>query len=173
VAVPGIVLVALVVVGAMILLTVANLKRIRPNENGVVLAFGAYRRTLGPGYYVLNPFRHLIRVDMGTRSASIPSTPLSAANGAPVAVGARLEYRVVDAGKSVFGAPDLPGAVLSALRDSTVEAISRTSAAALSTTRGAVADSVRTALVERVVKLGVEVVQVSINITGPGDPGVS
>ncbi len=148
----------------------ANMTHIGPNENGVDLAFGAYKRTLGPGSYFVSPIHRVILVDMRPRLASIPSSPVLTSDGTPIAVEARCEYRVVDAGRAVFGAPDLSGTFLTALRDSIAETISQTSAVAVPSSSGAVTESIQRVLSERTAKLGVEVGQLTVSLPGPRGP---
>ncbi|MCI4363592.1 MAG: SPFH domain-containing protein [Thermoplasmata archaeon] len=152
----------LIVIFLAVALVARMTKIIKPYENGVVTLFGSYKRTLFPGLSFVSLFAHLIRVDMRPRSESVGPLYATAADLAPIAATARLEYRVVDARKACFGTPDLPKAVAEAVKNSVTSALASPGALASGGMR--LSEDTRQATSGELDRLGVEVGELVLDL---------
>jgi regulator of protease activity HflC (stomatin/prohibitin superfamily) len=152
--------VAVVVVAVAVLLLLVMHKVIKPYENGVVLRFGAYKGTLRPGLCFVSPLAHVVRVDMRPRSESAGPFPAPSLGGAPRTVSIRAQFRVVDAGKSVFGAPDLSKAIRSALTSAFDAVLLANPGPILPDRAGTLCEQIREQTISATAKLGIEVGEV-------------
>jgi regulator of protease activity HflC (stomatin/prohibitin superfamily) len=151
----------------LILLFAATIKIVQPYQNGVAILFGAYKRTLGPGMHFLHPLFRVIRVDMRTRNDTVGPFPAPMANGIPVAVVARVEYRVADAAASVLQTTDLSTAIREELKIALSGAVLQTSPETVHPKGVVVADRAKVSLSKRTSKIGVNIGRVIVGVEGP------
>jgi regulator of protease activity HflC (stomatin/prohibitin superfamily) len=150
-------LAAVVIVALVVIILLLMLKVIKPNENGVVLLFGAYKATLPPGLCFVSPLARIVRVDMRSRSESAGPLPTPSSDGSPRTLSVRLQFRVVDAGKAVFGAPDLSKAIQNALTSAFSAMLLAHPGTALPDRASWLSEQIREETVSSTTKLGVEI----------------
>jgi regulator of protease activity HflC (stomatin/prohibitin superfamily) len=153
---------AVVIVALVLIVLLLMVKVIKPNENGVLLLFGAYKATFPPGLCFVSPLARMVRVDMRPRSESAGPLPASASDGSPGTLSIRVQFRVVDAGKAVFGAPDLPKAIQNALTSALDAVLLAHPGPVLPDRASGLSEQIREETLSRTTKLGVEIGELAL-----------
>jgi regulator of protease activity HflC (stomatin/prohibitin superfamily) len=96
--------VLLIVVAALVLLYLLRSVRIANQyERGVVFLLGKYRRTAGPGLYLVFPIiEWQIRLDLRTVTTDVEQQEGITRDNVPIKVNAVIWYRIVDPAKAVM-----------------------------------------------------------------------
>jgi regulator of protease activity HflC (stomatin/prohibitin superfamily) len=82
-------------------------------ERAVVFRLGRYRRTAGPGLYLLLPFiEWQIRVDLRTKTTSVAPQEAITLDNVPIKINAVIWQRVVDPARAVIEVNDVNNAVI-------------------------------------------------------------
>ncbi|MES0873828.1 slipin family protein [Sinimarinibacterium thermocellulolyticum] len=90
-------------IAVVIGLIVAGIKILNEYERGVVLTFGRYTATRGPGLiYVFPVIQQMLRVDLRTVVMDVPPQDVISRDNVSVKVNAVLYFRVVDPAKAVL-----------------------------------------------------------------------
>lgn len=163
----GLVILAFVLAVYLIIIIVRMVYTIQPYQSGVVTVLGSYRRTLGAGQHFVTPIAKVYRVDLREQSGSLAPFPAPASDGAQLVVGGRIEYRIVDAPKSVFQTRDLPEAVRSALKDSILSAVAEVDSGVVSSKGWSLADTARGRASDRLAACGVTASRITLSIQSP------
>ncbi|MCI4356969.1 MAG: hypothetical protein L3K18_07510 [Thermoplasmata archaeon] len=163
--------IALVIVVLVVLvLLLRSRKTVRPYETAILVRFGSFRGTLGPGLNMVSPVAQVIRVDLRTRSASVGPFAAPVANGTSILVSGRAEYRVVNAAKSVFQTQDLTTSLRVAMKDATAGAVAAATPENPTSKGWAVAEETRRKLAEFAVPVGVEFGRRAVSLPGTSGP---
>jgi regulator of protease activity HflC (stomatin/prohibitin superfamily) len=135
-----------------------------------VTVLGSYRQTLNPRLHFVSPLAVVVRVDLRPQSSVRPPFAAPAVDGTPIMVGARGEYRIVSAVKSVFGTPHVGEAVRRSLKEAVSDSVSRRSKEATLTDGWSIAQEVRDRVTDltRPFGAGVDCVTVTVqSAVGP------
>jgi regulator of protease activity HflC (stomatin/prohibitin superfamily) len=91
------------VIAVVLGLIVAGIKILNEYERGVVLTFGRYTATKGPGLiYVFPVIQQMLRVDLRTIVMDVPSQDVISRDNVSVKVNAVIYFRVVDPAKAML-----------------------------------------------------------------------
>ena len=100
------ILLALIVV-ALLVVTINGIRIVNQYERGVVLRLGKFKRVLGPGLNVVNPFFDKVtKVDVRTRPMDIPKQEVITKDNVTVNVDAVVYARVINPQKAVLESTD-------------------------------------------------------------------
>lgn len=103
--VPGIVVVALGVVGWIIIWN--GFLTLQPNQAAVLLLFGRYAGTANePGLRWVNPFLTKSKVSLRSRNLNMPTLKVNDQRGNPVEIAAVVVWKVEDTAQAVFDVQD-------------------------------------------------------------------
>lgn len=91
----------------VIILIIAMIRQVNQYERGIVLTFGKYSTTWGPGWHLLIPvFQRLIKVDIRVKAVDVPDQEAITKDNIPVRINAVIYFRVLSAEKSVIEVED-------------------------------------------------------------------
>ena len=84
-------------------LLVSTFRVLREYQRGVIFMLGRFYKVKGPGLIIVIPIiQQMVRVDLRTMVADIPSQDLITKDNVSVKVNAVLYYRVIDAERSII-----------------------------------------------------------------------
>jgi regulator of protease activity HflC (stomatin/prohibitin superfamily) len=94
----------IVVLLALVIVALASVRTVQPQQTYVVEVLGRYRRTLEPGIHLLIPFIESVRakVDMHEQVLSVPAQPAITSDDLVACVRSVLYYRVVDPVRATY-----------------------------------------------------------------------
>jgi regulator of protease activity HflC (stomatin/prohibitin superfamily) len=156
--------VAIIAVFAYLIVFAKGCHVIRPYQQGVVTMLGSYRQTINPGFRIVSPLATVVVVDLRPRSAVLVPFPTPTVSGQPVNVGAHVEFKVVDAARSVFQSADLTATLQRALKESLANEVAPTTLETILPSGWSIAQRTRERLVSLAAPLGVEIQRVSITV---------
>jgi len=168
--VPSSVVASLVVVLALVVVALASVHAVQPQQTYVVELLGRYRRTLRPGVHVLIPFIESVRakVNMREQVASFPPQPAITSDDLVACIDTVLYYRVVDPVRGTYEIANyieamdmLTTTILRNLMGSMELEQARSSA-------HEIAPRLTKALNERTASWGIDVIRVEIKAIGIG-----
>ena len=89
---------------AFIIIVLASVRTVQPQEAYVVELLGYYRRTLEPGIHMLVPFIESVhaKVNMREQVASFPPQPAITSDDLVACIGTVVYYRVVDPVRATY-----------------------------------------------------------------------
>jgi regulator of protease activity HflC (stomatin/prohibitin superfamily) len=98
----------LLVLLAVIIVLLASVRAVQPQQTYVVELLGRYRRTLEPGIHLLIPFIESVRakVNMREQVASFPPQPAITFDNLVACIGTVLYYKVVDPVRATYETAD-------------------------------------------------------------------
>ena len=166
--VTGVVLALAVLLLVLIVLLVASVRTIRPYEAGLVIIFGSFRRTLGPGFHFVPLLSTVRRVDLRPRSIPIPPQTLATREGALTEVAATVRVRVVDPARSVFASADWEAETVSEGRRAVAAIVSGRTREALLRDPGTAGEAVNDLLREPLARWGIGPESVTLATRVPG-----
>jgi regulator of protease activity HflC (stomatin/prohibitin superfamily) len=168
--VPSNVVATLVAVLAFVIVALASVRTVQPQQTYVVELLGRYRRTLQPGIHLLIPFIESVhaKVNMHEQVASFPPQPAITLDNLVACIDTVLYYSVVDPVRATYEIANsvqamdmLTITVLRNLMGSMQLEQARAS-------RNEITSQLTEALKETTVSWGIEVIRVEIKAIGAG-----
>ena len=90
-----------------LVLLIVMIKQVNQYERGIVLTFGKYSKTWGPGWHILIPiFQRLIKVDIRVKAVDVPDQEAITKDNIPVRINAVIYFKVLNAEKAVLEVED-------------------------------------------------------------------
>lgn len=102
----GVVVVTLTLFVVLLVILWRSMHRIAPDEAGVVILLGSYRRVLRPGLNITSPLAQVRHVPLSTRTIDLGPAAMPVIGG-EVTLGGTISLRVVDPARAVFQTRDL------------------------------------------------------------------
>lgn len=97
---------AVVLIVAVLLVLVKMANAIQPYQQGIVVVWGHYRKTLNSGLNWVNPVATVYRIDLRTQVLEVPRQEVITKDNSPTNVDAIIYIKVVDAARAQFQVQD-------------------------------------------------------------------
>lgn len=123
----GFIVVSLAFAVILVILLWRSITTIAPDEVGVVLLLGSYKGLARPGFNVVSPLAHVLRVKMSTRTVPLGTWTVPLAAGGVTLTGS-LSFRVTDAARATFQAARLEDELVAQTRGAVATSLGAASA---------------------------------------------
>ncbi len=110
------------IVFILIILLALSIRTVQPYQQGVVVVFGSFKRTLNPGFHIVTPVATVQRVDLRTQVLEVPRQEVITKDNSPTNVDAIIYIKVVDTLKALFQVQDFHVATV-ALAQTTLRSV--------------------------------------------------
>ena len=160
-----------ILLALIVILVLSGIKVINQYERGIVLTFGSYSYTLGPGLRVIVPiFQRLIRVDIRISTSDIPQQEVITKDNVPVGINAVVYFQVTKPEDAVLKIQDFTYAVTQYAQTALRDVIGGVELDSLLTDRQKIADDIKLIVDKETVDWGIDVTAIKIqDIELPAD----
>ncbi len=87
----------------IVVLLLASIRQVNQYERGIMLSFGKYTGTKGPGWRIVIPvFQSMQKVDIRTKTVDVPEQEAITKDNIPIGINAVIYYKIISSEKAIL-----------------------------------------------------------------------